>query len=96
MGEQKRKENYFSTLKGRRTFSALLFLIVFGYILFRMVRTGSMILISGDAADIWKTIKTYYTDDVYGSYVLYKGLLSIYPYVWLYKLAQLLHTNEYK
>ena len=95
MGEQKRKENYFSTLKGRRTFSTLLFLIVFGYILFRMVRTGSMILISGDAADIWKTIKTYYTDDVYGSYVLYKGLLSIYPYVWLYKLAQLLHTNEF-
>ncbi len=42
---------------------------------------------SGDALDIWKTITSIGTKEVYGSYVLYKGFNSIYPYYWLYKLA---------
>lgn len=47
----------------------------------------SMIDISGDAADIWKTITSYYSKTIQASYVLYKGAYSIYPYVWLYELA---------
>ena len=34
----------------------------------------SMISISGDASDIWKTITSFHTKDIYGSYVLYKGI----------------------
>lgn len=56
---------------------------------------GSMCTISGDAADIWQTIKSFGHEDMHGSYVLYKGILSVYPYVWLYRLAMLLHTDEW-
>lgn len=56
---------------------------------------GSMVNMSGDAADIWKTITTYYTADRYGSYVMYKGIASVYPYVWLYQLAVILKLNVF-
>lgn len=55
----------------------------------------SMTQNSGDAADIWLTIKSFYTKDVYGSYVLYKGINSVYPYVWLYQLSNMLQINEW-
>lgn len=55
----------------------------------------SMISISGDASDIWKTITSFHTKDIYGSYVLYKGINSVFPYVWLYDLARLLNINEW-
>lgn len=42
---------------------------------------------SGDADDIWRTITTWGTDEVYYSYVLYKGLFSLQPYLWLYRIA---------
>lgn len=50
---------------------------------------------SGDAADIWKTIVSWYTDNIYGSYVMYKGIHSVYPYVWLYKVAKMVGVNEW-
>ena len=49
----------------------------------------------GDAADIWKSITTFHTGDLYPSYVLYKGFASVYPYVWFYQLAKLLNINEF-
>lgn len=55
----------------------------------------SMANISGDAAEIWKTIKTYDTERVYGTYVLYKGFNAVYPYVWFYRLAMLFGLNEW-
>lgn len=54
-----------------------------------------MISSSGDAADIWQTITTFYSGSIYPSYVLYKGFMSVYPYVWLYQLSLLLHCNEF-
>lgn len=56
---------------------------------------GSMTSISGDANDIWKTISTWYEQDTYVSYVLYKGFAAVYPYVWFYKLAMFLGINEF-
>lgn len=55
----------------------------------------NLISASSDAADIWKTITTFHTDQIYGSYVLYKGINSVYPYVWLYDLSKLLGLNEW-
>ncbi|MBP3509421.1 hypothetical protein [Oscillibacter sp.] len=80
---------------GRVLGTAVLFLACFAAVLLYCMRFGSMISLSGDAADIWKTITTYYTADRYPSYVLYKGFASVYPYVWLYQLAVLLGTNEF-
>lgn len=80
----------------RRAFgAAVLFLACFAFLLLSLMRTGDMIFASGDATDIWKTITTFYTEDCYPSYVLYKGFASVYPYVWLYQLAVLLGTNEF-
>lgn len=50
---------------------------------------------SGDAVDIWKTITTWHDSDVYGSYVLYKGFESIYPYVWFYDLSMALNIDAW-
>lgn len=56
---------------------------------------GSMIAQSGDAADCWQGITTWYSAERYGSYTLYKGFASVYPYVWLYKMAVTVHINEF-
>lgn len=63
--------------------------------LFPMMMNGTMINKSGDAEDIWKTITTLNSDEPYISYVLYKGVFSVYPYVWLYQLASSLGVNEF-
>ena len=54
-----------------------------------------MISQSGDSQSIWATITTFYTDDIASSYVLYKGFLSVYPYVWLYKLSIVFQTDAF-
>ena len=71
------------------------FIVGFFGLLIYLLPRESMCDVSGDAADIWKTITTMGTDDVYGSYVLYKGFCSVYPFVWLYKVAVLLSFNEW-
>lgn len=50
---------------------------------------------SGDATDIWKTITTWHSSEVYGSYVLYKGFESVYPYVWFYDLSLALNLDQW-
>lgn len=50
---------------------------------------------SGDAASIWASIKALANGELLGSYVMYKGVLSCYPYVWLYQLSQLLQLSEF-
>ena len=54
-----------------------------------------MYSVSGDAVDIWKTITSWHSGDVYGSYVLYKGFESVYPYVWFYDLSMALHVDPW-
>lgn len=91
--------NFFSKSKKRNWWSEnntiWLFCTVVILMQIWLLEKGSMINESGDAADIWKTITTYYTVDRYPSYVLYKGFAAIYPYVWLYHLALRFHLNDF-
>lgn len=73
----------------------VLFLLSFAFILVKLMNRGTMVDISGDAADIWQTITTFDAEYPYMSYVLYKGMASVYPYVWLYQLAKLFGTNDF-
>lgn len=57
--------------------------------------TGSMIGRSGDAASIWETIKSLPTGNIVSSYVLYKGVFSVYPYVWLYQLSLFFGLSDF-
>ena len=41
----------------------------------------------GDATSIWQTIITFRNEKITSSYVLYKGFLSVYPYIWFYELS---------
>lgn len=72
-----------------------IFLLAAALIVIDVVQLGSMVSRSGDAADIWKTIKSFRSEEIYPSYVMYKGFFSIYPYVWLYELAELLSLNDF-
>lgn len=49
----------------------------------------------GDVTDIWKTITSFYSGNIQPSYVLYKGFLSIYPYVWFYELSKFFGLNSW-
>jgi len=72
----------------------LFFLITILYMVW-LCSKGSMIAGSGDAADCWHSITTWYSADRYGSYTLYKGFAAVYPYVWLYRMAAAVHINEF-
>lgn len=73
----------------------MLYVMVFAIYFMRLFFRDSMIAESGDATSIWNTITTFYSDNIESSYVLYKGMFSVYPYVWLYQLACFFGTNEF-
>ena len=50
---------------------------------------------SSDATDVWNTIVSYYSGDVYPSYVLYKGFLAVYPYVWFYRISEMFNLDAF-
>lgn len=50
---------------------------------------------SGDVTDIWKTITSFYSGNIQPSYVLYKGILSVYPYVWFYELSKIFGVGSW-
>lgn len=68
--------------------------LVFIMFMFWLWGRRSLMVSTGDAEDIWKTITTFYSEERYASYVLYKGFAAVYPYVWLYQAAVLLNLNE--
>ena len=51
--------------------------------------------VGGDVTDIWKTITSFYSGDIQPSYVLYKGFLSVYPYVWFYELSKVFGVGSW-
>ena len=73
----------------------IVFLLGFALVVMEIAQEGSMINHSGDAADIWKTIKSFRSEEIYPSYVMYKGFFSVFPYIWLYELSTLLGLNEF-
>ena len=82
------KEKYIKYREG------LLFFLVFIIFMYWLWGKGSQMVSTGDAEDIWRTITTFYSEERYASYVLYKGFASVYPYVWLYQAAVWLKLNE--
>lgn len=75
--------------------TVILFTAIFLFVLFGLMQRGSMIDASGDAAELWKSITTFYSGDLYPSYVLYKGFAAVFPYVWFYHFAVWLNVNEF-
>lgn len=72
------------------------FFIAFCLVLFGLNSPAlSLVDVSGDANSIWQTIITFNTDDVASSYVLYKGFLSVYPYVWFYGLSNYFGVDHF-
>ncbi len=67
--------------------------ILVGYYIFP--ERVSLITVSGDAHSIWQTIISFRSEKITSSYVLYKGFLSVYPYVWLYDSAINFGLNEF-
>jgi hypothetical protein len=50
---------------------------------------------SGDAYSIWMTIVSLHSEKIESSYVLYKGFLSVYPFVYLYKLSLFMGLEKF-
>ncbi len=76
-----------------RTTSMAVFLIATALVAIYISRIDP--LLSGDADSIWTYIKSMDTDTPVGSYVLYKGIFSVYPYRWFYQWAMMLNLPEF-
>ncbi len=92
---EKKKGYKFVTTRKKIVFSVVLYTAAFSIYFVRLLFVDSMAEVSGDAVSIWQTITTFYDDTVQSSYVLYKGMFAVYPYVWLYQLAGILGTGEF-
>lgn len=72
------------------------FLFAFSLMLWLFTSNTTMGLgYSGDVSDIWKTVTSFYSENIYPSYVLYKGFLSVYPYVWFYELSKFFNLGSF-
>lgn len=63
------------------------FIISFALVSYYTFSLPDLLSGGGDANSIWQTITSFHNDPITSSYVLYKGFLSVYPYVWLYDLS---------
>jgi len=71
-------------------------LFLFSFVLAESFIAGiSPISVSGDANNIWQAIVGIAKGTPVGSYVMYKGFMSCYPYVWFYQLSTLLGLSEF-
>lgn len=74
--------------------NAFLFLLAFAIIAV-YISPLSPISASGDAASIWAHIVSMDTGAPIGSYVLYKGMFSVYPYRWFYVWSKVFGLSEF-
>lgn len=89
------KNNKFFQLLFQKRGQIIAFTVTFFAAFLILLPQKDMILGSGDVADIWKTITSFYSKDVQSSYVLYKGVLSVYPYVWLVALSEMMGLGQW-
>ena len=84
-------------VKGRprvRLGTVICFIFAFGLVFIGLMNVPT--LASGaDPKSIWETIISFYSGDIQPSYVLYKGIHSVYPYVWLYRLSQIFGRDSF-
>ena len=71
------------------------FCISFALVGFYVFPLPDLLLGSGDAASIWQTITTFRSEKITSSYVLYKGFLSVYPYIWFLELSIFLKLDPF-
>lgn len=71
------------------------FCISFALVGFYIFPLPDLLMGGGDAASIWQTITTFRSEKITSSYVLYKGFLSIYPYIWLLELSIFLKLDAF-
>lgn len=73
----------------------VLFIFAFSIMAFYLLPKPDMLLGGADATSIWATITSFHSKNPIPSYVLYKGFLSVYPYVWFYNFSQLLGVDSF-
>ncbi len=71
------------------------FVFAFALMVKLLYNARTMYDMSGDAYETWKVISSFGSGNIYGSYVLYKGLIIIYPWVWFRNMAIFLNLNEW-
>lgn len=72
------------------------FCISFALVGFYIFPLPDLLMADGsDAASIWQTIVTFRSEKITSSYVLYKGFLSVYPYVWFLELSKFLKLDPF-
>lgn len=67
------------------------FLVMFLYLL----SYEDLVSSSGDAVETWKVIKTFFHNEKYISYVMYKGFYAFLPGVICYQLSNLINVDSY-
>lgn len=72
----------------------LLFIISFT-IMLASIWNVDLIDISVDASETWKVVKTFFSSDSYGSYVMYKGIYAFIPSIISYQFSLLFSVSEY-
>ena len=77
-----------------RTCTICLFILSFALVT-TYIAGISPISISGDAQSIWQSIVGIANGTPVASYVMYKGIMSCYPYVWFYQLSKLLRLSDF-
>lgn len=72
------------------------FCISFALVGFYIFPLPDLLMSAGnDAASIWQTITTFRSEKITSSYVLYKGFLSVYPYIWFLELSIFLKLDPF-
>lgn len=71
------------------------FLLVFFLFFLWLMPKKDLLGGSGDTHSVWVAITTYYSNSPVSSYVMYKGVLSIFPNVWLYELAKYFKVDNF-
>lgn len=89
------KDNKIFILLNEKKYSLIAFAFAFILMARLLDPQPNMLMGGGDVTDIWNTITSFRSKNIYPSYVLYKGFLSVYPYVWFYELSNLLHISPW-
>lgn len=79
--------------KDKKTYISFIFAFIIMCIY--IIPMKDMISKSGDAQSIWNAIITFDTNNQESSYVMYKGFLSIYPYVWFYRFSNIFGVDHF-
>lgn len=84
------KDKLKKVVKSKYFLFAIVSLLVFTYLFSKDVILGS-----GDAYETVKVVKSFFTDNIYGSYVMYKGIYAFVLEFLSYKIGLLFNISEF-